>query len=138
MYLNSHPNEKRDEKEIKSLEAANTFTSDRMLVTKKEISSGDSASSSSDPDSEEEIAQPTRRRQVNRGPAVNPAKCRQCTKKVDGFRCAANQQHINCKLCNLFMPERPGLPQKCSVCEAPFCSMYWRTVRKCPIGVRFT
>lgn len=136
IYLNSHPDEKRTEIELKSLEAANKFTHDIMPIAKKEINSGDSASSSSE--SEEEITQQPRRRQVNRGPAVNPAKCRQCTRQVDGFRCVANQQHINCKLCNQFMPERPGVAQKCSVCEAPFCNLYWRTGRKCPRGVRFT
>ena len=134
MYLKSHPNEKRAEAEIKQLEAANVFTNDRVNLKKKEISSGDSASSSSS-ESEEEIIPAPRRRQINRVAAVNPAKCRQCTRQVDGFRCPANQQHIPCKQCQNFMPERNNLPQKCEVCDAGFCNLYWRTGRKCATGV---
>ena len=156
IYLKSHTNEKRTEDEIRQLEAVNVFTSDRINLKKKEeISSEDSASSSSDyeedsassssdheedsasssSDYEEEVPPVPRRRQVNTVTAVNIPNCRQCTRQIDGFRCPVNQQHIPCKRCNNFMPVRVNLPQKCAVCDAGFCNLYWRTGRKCATGV---
>lgn len=64
-----------------------------------------------------------------------PARCLQCHRAVEGYRCLRNQPHVECYLCKQSMPCREGVPQQCHICELYFCNIYYRKVKHCDLGI---
>lgn len=64
-----------------------------------------------------------------------PAKCYQCCRNIDGYRCLKAQEHVDCYLCKQAMPCRPGQPQQCFICELYFCNAYYRRIKHCDLGI---
>jgi E3 ubiquitin-protein ligase CHFR len=138
-FLKSRPQDCRPQEELKELALKNKITKDSLIITARK-KSFDSAGSASD-SSEEEVKAPRGRIAIGKAPTTQrsvPAgklKCRQCTKSVQGFKCAPTQQHILCSKCQQAMPQRPGTLQSCEGCQRHFCNLYWSSVPRCPIGV---
>lgn len=59
-------------------------------------------------------------------------KCMQCEKKIKDFQCPTNQKHINCKGCNILMPDRKDPLQHCKICQNYYCCLYFSN---CPSGL---
>mmetsp|Transcript_15831 Transcript_15831/g.28978 ORF Transcript_15831/g.28978 Transcript_15831/m.28978 type:complete len:511 (+) Transcript_15831:3396-4928(+) len=155
-YLKSHPEEMRTPEELKELEQKNKITVDTLTIQarKKSFDSAGSASSS-DSSSEEEVKAPRARGRIAiaraRPSAVSRAsaaatprttaspiantKCRQCTRKVQDYKCGPAQQHILCVTCHQPMPLRPTSVQTCDGCQRHFCNQYWRTAPRCNVGL---
>lgn len=137
-YMKSNPKYKRDQDELDEMDKANIFKQDRtVLSVGKSIKSDGSASSDDDVQNAtpargrgrgKVAARPTTARQL---PVQNV--CKQCTKVFEGYKCVANQDHIQCFTCKVFMPDR-NMNQKCQICDRGFCNLYWKT-GKCRVGI---
>ncbi|CAG9332747.1 unnamed protein product [Blepharisma stoltei] len=79
---------------------------------------------------------PNRRRpaQVNRN-NYEKTDCLQCENLIDGFQCPRNQNHIQCKNCHRYMPQRAGTNQDCAICGTHYCNKYWKNGLGCIDGL---
>ena len=59
-----------------------------------------------------------------KAPATTPAKCAQCDHIVGGFKCKANQEHVQCAQCHTLLPVRNPSRIHCSLCRLVNCSLY--------------
>ena len=147
VYLKKHPEAARANEELAVLDIANKFKQDRVVLGQSSAFRSDGSPSSSDSEDSEglrperqmgrgrgRIARAGRTAAPGRGQAGQVQNiCKQCTKMIEGFRCAPGQVHLKCFKCNDFMPYR-GVNQRCAGCDRGFCNLYWRA-GKCRVGL---
>jgi len=149
-YLDTHPNKKRLEEDMKELDAK---TPTEFVIKKGDFEDEeDDSEGNSDSDSESDshssssvpitpitpatITSPTTTTYLSPfttgtgffSLAPMPVKCRECdTPGADGHKCAVSASHKFCAVCGEYVPDR-GLPEKpvnCEICKRSFCDLYW-------------
>ena len=149
IYLKNNPKEKRPQEELDQLNNINKFKEDRVILnaikattnaikitadTVKNANNVESSSDSEESSSDEKLIIPPKPAPAKRNKlaAVRPI-CKQCTKASNGFKCLPGQVHIQCSLCNNYMPDRNN-EQRCAICLKIFCNIYWKAL-KCRFGL---
>ena len=111
IFLSENPSDKRPQEELKEVEQKNVFNQDKVNFDEPK---------------------PKAARLMPKNNRV----CKQCHKKVENFRCQEGQNHLQCKQCQEYMPERQEFSQRCQVCETPYCNNYWKTGKRCNSGIK--
>jgi len=113
LHLEKYPTKKRSEEDIKEL--AEKSDIEKLIKNFKENYSGNNNDDDEDNDDDDED---------------DYGKCKQCPPgDGSGFICNPTRpKHLACSACFQLMPDRhgsDGIIQKCFVCEAPYCHLYW-------------
>eukprot|EP00048_Salpingoeca_helianthica_P017807 m.239079 g.239079 ORF g.239079 m.239079 type:complete len:485 (-) comp22302_c0_seq1:51-1505(-) len=131
-FLKANPSRRRTAEEIAELDAKNKYTGDKVRDAagprkrarrgRRDDPSDDDDDDEDDEDDEEEDES-------------DEEDCRSCLgTSTDGFRCPAGAAHQMCQCCGHNVPERPLLadrPQRCAVCNAFYCHLYWTCPTPC-------
>ncbi|KAJ8263430.1 hypothetical protein COCON_G00158870 [Conger conger] len=137
-YLLQHPEKSRSEEDRKSMDKRNKITQD-MLQPKIERSFSDEEGSSdylfdlSDNDSDtSDISQPFVIGGRGKTSGEVPSTSTNAPAALQEYTCSPQGGHVICTCCLQPMPDRRGeligqqfSAQQCTVCQRPFCHMYW-------------